>query len=34
MFRPISALRGGVPVELLLAREVFNLIVGAGGGKA
>jgi hypothetical protein len=34
VFRPISALRGGVPVELLLAREVFNLIVGAGGGKA
>ncbi|WP_374338516.1 hypothetical protein [Methyloversatilis sp.] len=34
VFRPISALRGGVPVELLLAREVFNLIVGAGGGRA
>lgn len=34
VFRPISALRGGAPVELLLAREVFNLIVGAGGGKA
>jgi hypothetical protein len=33
VFRPISALRGGAPVELLLAREVFNLIVGAGGGK-
>ncbi|WP_430434844.1 hypothetical protein [Methyloversatilis sp.] len=34
VFRPISALRGGTPVELLLAREVFNLIVGAGGGRA
>lgn len=34
VFRPISALRGGAPVELLLAREVFNLIVGAGGGRA
>lgn len=34
VFRPISALRGGAPVELLLAREVFNLIIGAGGGRA
>lgn len=34
VFRPISALRGGVPVELLLAREVFDLIVGSGGGRA
>ena len=34
VFRPISALRGGASVELLLAREVFNLIIGAGGGRA
>lgn len=33
VFRPISALRGSDPLELGLAREVFNLIVGAGGGR-
>ena len=33
VFKPISALRGGAPAELGLAREVFNLIV-SGGGRA
>lgn len=31
-FKPISLLRGSAMSELLLLREVFNLIVGAGGG--
>jgi hypothetical protein len=30
-FKPISLLRGSAMSELLLLREVFNLIVGAGG---
>ena len=34
IFKPISELRGSDRQELLLAREVFNLIIGAGGGKA
>jgi len=34
VFHPISALRGSPRDELGLAREVFNLIVGAGGGRA
>ena len=32
-FKPISQLRGSAMNELLLLREVFNLIVGAGGGR-
>lgn len=32
-FKPISLLRGSAMSELLLLREVFNLIVGAGGGS-
>ncbi|WP_114971556.1 hypothetical protein [Rhodoferax ferrireducens] len=32
VFKPISELRGSAMSELLLLREVFNLIVGAGGG--
>ena len=32
VFKPISQLRGSAMSELLLLREVFNLIVGAGGG--
>ena len=31
-FKPISLLRGSAMSELLLLREVFNLIVGSGGG--
>jgi hypothetical protein len=34
VFKPISELRGSARIELALAREVFNLIVGAGGGRA
>jgi hypothetical protein len=30
-FKPISLLRGSAMSELLLLREVFNLIVGTGG---
>lgn len=33
-FKAISELRGAAMSELLLLREVFNLIVGAGGGRA
>lgn len=32
VFKSISELRGSAMSELLLLREVFNLIVGAGGG--
>lgn len=32
VFKPISELRGSAMRELLLLREVFNLIVGGGGG--
>jgi hypothetical protein len=32
VFKPISELRGSAMSELLLLREVFNLIVGGGGG--
>jgi hypothetical protein len=31
VFRPISALRGANPQELLLLRKVFDLIMGGGG---
>lgn len=34
IFKPISELRGSPREELALAREVFNLIIGAGGGRA
>jgi hypothetical protein len=34
IFKPISELRGSAREELTLAREVFNLIIGAGGGRA
>lgn len=34
VFKPISELRGSDMRELVLLREVFNLIVGAGGGRA
>lgn len=34
VFKPISELRGSPREELGLAREVFNLIIGAGGGRA
>lgn len=34
VFKPISELRGCNRQELALAREVFNLIIGAGGGRA
>lgn len=34
VFKPISELRGSPRIELELAREVFNLIIGAGGGRA
>ena len=34
VFKPMSQLRGSAMSELLLLREVFNLIVGAGGGRA
>lgn len=33
VFKPISQLRGSAMNELVLLREVFNLIVGAGGGR-
>ncbi|MBI3382194.1 hypothetical protein [Aquabacterium sp.] len=33
VFKAISELRGSNMAELLLLREVFNLIVGAGGGR-
>lgn len=33
-FKAISELRGSARLELALAREVFNLIIGAGGGRA
>ena len=32
-FKPISQLRGSAMSELLLLREVFNLIVGGGGNE-
>ena len=32
VFKSMSELRGSAMSELLLLREVFNLIVGAGGG--
>jgi hypothetical protein len=32
VFKPMSQLRGSAMSELMLLREVFNLIVGAGGG--
>ncbi len=31
-FKPMSLLRGSAMSELVLLREVFNLIVGGGGG--
>jgi hypothetical protein len=34
VFKPMSQLRGSAMSELLLLREVFNLIVGAGGARA
>ncbi|MEX8517973.1 MAG: hypothetical protein AB3X44_05620 [Leptothrix sp. (in: b-proteobacteria)] len=34
VFKPISELRGSAMSELMLLREVFNLIIGAGGGRA
>lgn len=34
VFKPMSLLRGSAMSELLLLREVFNLIIGAGGGRA
>ncbi|ABM37165.1 hypothetical protein [Polaromonas naphthalenivorans] len=34
VFKPISELRGSAMSELVLLREVFNLIIGAGGGRA
>ncbi len=33
-FKAISELRGHAMSELVLMREVFNLIMGAGGGRA
>lgn len=33
-FKAISELRGHAMSELVLLREVFNLIIGAGGGRA
>jgi hypothetical protein len=33
-FKAISELRGSAMNELMLLREVFNLIIGAGGGRA
>lgn len=32
VFKPMSQLRGSAMSELVLLREVFNLIVGGGGG--
>ncbi|MBH2017979.1 hypothetical protein [Polaromonas sp.] len=34
IFKPISELRGSAMSELVLLREVFNLIIAAGGGRA
>lgn len=34
VFKAISELRGSKMSELVLLREVFNLIIGAGGGRA
>lgn len=34
VFKPISEMRGGAKEELGLAREVFNLTLGAPGGRA
>jgi hypothetical protein len=34
VFKAISELRGSPREELALAREVFNMIIGAGGGRA
>lgn len=34
VFKPMSQLRGSAMSELLLLREVFNLIVGGGGSHA
>ncbi|WP_066338510.1 hypothetical protein [Azohydromonas lata] len=34
VFKPISEMRGGAKEELSLAREVFNLTLGAPGGRA
>ena len=34
IFKPISELRGTAMSELMLLREVFNLIIGAPGGRA
>lgn len=34
VFKPISELRGSAMNELMLLREVFNLIIGAGGARA
>lgn len=34
VFKPMSMLRGSAMSELLLLREVFNLIVGGGSGHA
>lgn len=34
VFKAISELRGSNMAELMLLREVFNLIIGAGGGRA
>jgi hypothetical protein len=33
-FRHLTQLRGAAMIELLLLREVFNLIVGGSGGRA
>jgi hypothetical protein len=33
-FKAISELRGHAMSELVLLRDVFNLIIGAGGGRA
>jgi hypothetical protein len=33
VFKPISELRGSAMPELLLLRQVFNLIVGGGAGR-
>ncbi|TAK99587.1 MAG: hypothetical protein EPO09_00925 [Aquabacterium sp.] len=33
VFKPISELRGSDKLELVLAREVFNLIIGSGGAR-
>jgi hypothetical protein len=34
VFKPISELRGTAMSELLMLRAVFELIIGAGGGRA